>query len=300
MPRARLGVALLLPHPVAAEVDGLRRALGDGALERIAAHITLVPPVNVDLARLDEAEATLRQAGGAGAPLELTLGPPTAFWPATPVVYLAVGGDLEELRALRDRVFAPPLQRRLTYEFVPHVTLADEVAEERIGPALSALADYRRPVRIDRVDLLREEAGRRWTSIAQAALGPARVVGRGGLPVELAVIDRAADGDRWRAGSPERRAVVARRQGEVVGVAEAVVGPDGALDLVSLSVAEGERATGVGSRLLDEVLVLAAALQCGWVRVAPGHPDLAGFLGHRGFTAGPAGRPAGGLLWRRI
>jgi hypothetical protein len=47
MGRHRLGVVLLVPDPWAAEVDGLRRALGDEALDRVAPHITLVPPSNV-------------------------------------------------------------------------------------------------------------------------------------------------------------------------------------------------------------------------------------------------------------
>ena len=47
MGRVRLGVALLIPPPFDREVDGLRRALDDGSLGRIPAHLTLVPPVNV-------------------------------------------------------------------------------------------------------------------------------------------------------------------------------------------------------------------------------------------------------------
>lgn len=38
----QLGVVLLIPPPIATEVDGLRRALGDGARPRIAPHVTLV------------------------------------------------------------------------------------------------------------------------------------------------------------------------------------------------------------------------------------------------------------------
>ena len=64
-PPPPLGVALVLDAPVACEVQGLRRALGDGSLQRIAPHLTLVPPVNVRAGGLDEALAVLRTAASA-------------------------------------------------------------------------------------------------------------------------------------------------------------------------------------------------------------------------------------------
>ncbi len=57
VPKRRLGVALLIPAPLDREIDGLRRAVGDGALGRIPPHLTLVPPVNVREDRLGEALA---------------------------------------------------------------------------------------------------------------------------------------------------------------------------------------------------------------------------------------------------
>lgn len=187
--RHRLGVALLVDQPAAAEIDGLRRAVGDRALDRIPPHLTLVPPVNVRGDQLGSALARLRLAAGAAAgPLELTLGPPSTFLPANPVLFLAVGGDLPELRSLRAGVFVPPLARQLTWPWVPHVTLADDAAPARIEAALVALDRYARVVEVDRLVLLEEtrtDQGRRWVPLADAALGPPAVVGRGGLALTL-------------------------------------------------------------------------------------------------------------------
>lgn len=175
VPKSRVGVALLLPDPVAREVDGLRRALGDGALGRIPPHLTLVPPVNVREDRFADALAVLRDAAAATRPLRLALGPPATFLPVNPVVYLpvhgdhgvhGVQGDLDALHALRDRVFRDPLARPLTWPFVPHVTLADDVDPARIPPALAALADYRAECTVDRLHLLQEGVGRTWTPVA--------------------------------------------------------------------------------------------------------------------------------------
>src|SRR5687768_11841471 len=98
MPRWRLGVALLVPPPARDEVDGLRRALGDPALPRIPAHLTLVPPVNVREEAVPDALHVLRDAAAdTPASLRLTLGPPGTFLPDNPVLYLRVGGDLDAL-----------------------------------------------------------------------------------------------------------------------------------------------------------------------------------------------------------
>jgi len=80
---------------------------GDGSLQRIAPHLTLVPPVNVRAGALDEAVAVLRAAASdQGGTLELDLGPAGTFLPLNPVVFLDVNGpglaDLARLhRAVR-------------------------------------------------------------------------------------------------------------------------------------------------------------------------------------------------------
>ena len=142
MPRLRLGVALLLPEPLAAEIDGLRRACDDGAFERVPPHLTLVPPVNVRLDDVPAALRVLREAAGRVRPFTLRLGPPSTFLPETPTLHLAVGGRGDAtsvLRRLRDGVFRPPLERSLTFGFVPHVTIADDMEPERIAASIAAL-----------------------------------------------------------------------------------------------------------------------------------------------------------------
>ena len=171
MPKRRLGVALLVPSPLDAEVDGLRRALGDPSLGRIPAHLTLVPPVNVREDRMDDALAVLSDASAIVEPFVLELGPLATFAPVNPVLYLEVGGAVDAVHVLRDAVFTDPLSRSLTWPFVPHVTVADEAPADRIEAAVVALAPYRATVEIDRVHLLEEGAGRVWTPIAEEPLG---------------------------------------------------------------------------------------------------------------------------------
>jgi 2'-5' RNA ligase len=250
--RRRLGVAVVLDPPVADEVDGLRRAVGDPSLGRIPPHITLVPPVNVRGDDLATALSVLRSAAGSvGHPIHLTLGRMSTFLPVNPVLYLAVGGDVDQLARLRDAVFRPPLERKLSWPWVPHVTLADGAPEPRIGAALEALQDYTAVAAVDRLVLLEEGPGRVWTPLADVALGPAARVGTGGLVLEL-VRGRYVD-PRLEAPPPPPvllwppMVVNAHREGEPVGWARATVGRDG--PRTEIYVVESHRHQGIGGHL---------------------------------------------------
>jgi 2'-5' RNA ligase/GNAT superfamily N-acetyltransferase len=278
--RRRLGVALLPDPPVSDAVDGLRRAVGDPALGRVPPHITLVPPVNVRAEEVGAALARLRTAA-ASQPglLRLTLGPPGTFLPVNPVLYLEVGGDLDRLRALRDAVFDAPLRRPLSWPWVPHLTLADSATEERIAASLTALDRFAMVAAIDRVVLLEETRGRLWSALADAALGPATVVGRGGLALHLTrgricdpevrqMIDEgcAASGgplaESWARSRPDFFPIVlsARREGRVAGAALAWRGDDGGHAVVF--VAPGVRRQGIGGTLLAHLE--SAVATAGW------------------------------------
>jgi 2'-5' RNA ligase len=293
MARRRLGVALLLPPPVADEVNGLRRAVGDGSLERIPPHLTLVPPVNVREEQLGGALAVLRAAAAASPPsLTVALGPPRTFLPANPVLYLPVGGELEALHALRNRVFVPPLDRPLTWPFVPHVTLADEGEPETVQRAAEALDRYSAVVAFERIHLLQEvhRDGRRWEPLADVALGVPAIIGRGGLALELTrsqLVDPEAAPllvpcrhllDELGVCPPSQQLVVtARRQDEVVGLALARMTPDGGR--VAVLVAPPHRHQGIGSHLL--AAVEAGVRDAGWDCRQLGAIGPAGFYAAR-------------------
>lgn len=230
----RVGVVLLLPEPVSSEVDGLRRAFADPARGRVAPHITLVPPVNVSPDAVPTALALVRSAAGRGAPLHLLLGPVAAFPTDEHVAYLGVGGADGQLADLRRALLAGPLQREADHAFVPHVTVTSGVAPDHLTRVVASGSGYvARPLVIDRLHVLEErhtEAGRRWIPVADVALGPPVVVGRGGLPWELTsgeLIDPEAEAwlvatdtvvDERPAGT-RSLVTVARREETVVGVA---------------------------------------------------------------------------------
>ena len=242
----------------------MRRALGDGTLGRMPAHLTLVPPVNVREDRLGEALAVLRRAAAATRPFTLTLGPPATFLPDNPTLYLRVAG---EVQALRDRVFVDPLARPLTWPFVPHVTLADEAQPDRIAAALEALAEYAVDVTFDRVHLLREGPGRAWAPIADAMFAPPAVIGRGGLPVEITVTE-TVDPEAQALADGFPLVVTARTDGVVAGYAEGWCRPPAA-HLWALIVVKEHAYLGVGDHLVAAFRSAAAERGCGDVTFQP-------------------------------
>ena len=260
-------MALLLDSPLADEIDGLRRALGDPSLARIPPHVTLVPPVNTRAADLPTALRRLRAAAaGIAGPLRLTFGSVETFLPANPVLYLAVGGDLGGLRKLRDSVFEPPLERRLSWPWVPHLTLADGVPEDRIVAALAALTGYAAAADVERVVLLEEGPGRVWAPLADAALGRPVRVGTGGLALELTagrLLDpelTASSGSPVGPGTPLSFVLTAHREGHPAGTGLAWVDRSG--PHVAVWVTPEHRRQGIGSHILAHLEVTAR--RAGW------------------------------------
>jgi 2'-5' RNA ligase len=268
VPRLRLGVALLVPAPQSHAVDALRRAVGDPALGRIPAHLTLVPPVNVREERLDDALAVLRAAAASAAAFTVRLGPPATFLPANPVLYLPVTSGEPAIERLRDAVFRGPLARPLTWPFVPHVTVADEAEPSRIEAAVRALAGFHLEFEVRGVHLLQEGRDRHWQPIADADLGPPAVIGRGGLELELTRSEQPDPGAARTLGRPPF-CITARRDGRPVGMIAGHFAADVAGDVTGdvavverLVVAEAARGQGIGSHLAAAAEALAAERGC--------------------------------------
>ena len=94
---------MVLDVPAASEVDGLRRAVDDPALGRMAPHITLVPPVNVRTADLGAALARLCGLRGIESHEPPGFGAALRRWLVYGVLGLIAIGVLNVLWCLFDR-----------------------------------------------------------------------------------------------------------------------------------------------------------------------------------------------------
>jgi 8-oxo-dGTP pyrophosphatase MutT (NUDIX family)/2'-5' RNA ligase len=175
MTRPRLGVVARLPEPLAIHVQAWRRALGDPTAERIAPHLTLVPPQTVAERDLGRAAALVERAAGEAVPFLVELDGAATFLPEAPVAYLVVReggpalGDLEA--ALRES----PLDRR-THPFHPHVTLAQDLPPDRIEAAARELAGFRAAFPVRELALLREDRDKVWRPLATATVGASTAI----------------------------------------------------------------------------------------------------------------------------
>ena len=293
----RIGVALLIPSPVKEELDGLRRALGDGSLTRIDSHITLVPPVNIPEQELDDVVGSLRAAALDCTSLELLLGPVQTFAPESPVLYLDVR-DRERVVRLRDAVFVGPLQRRLTFPFYPHVTVCDDADEARIASGLIALDRYEAKCTIDSVHLLCEGEHRRWDPIAEVRFATPFLLGRGGLETVIEVgsyfvpdAQRFAN-EGWHRydvqnGVPEDvshpYAMTSRQGAVVVGVVEGTISGE-TIHLARMIVGEEIRRQGIGHNMLNRVLEYGRQHDCVRVTLRVLVDGPLGFFESHGFS----------------
>lgn len=312
--RRRLGVALLVEGAVGAEVDGLRRALGDGALGAVAPHVTLVPPVNVTRASVLTAVSVLREAASAfPGGLTLELGPVGTFHPVSPVLYLQVGGpDASRLADLRAALSRPPLTRPEGWPFVAHVTLCEEAQPDVISAAVSYLTGYRRSLHLDRVVML-EQADHRWQPLADVCFGPPRVLGRGGLEMRIwqgsvigpdladvwAEVWPGAGSAPGGAGEPalaDCMVLTGRREDETVAgaVAVAAAAPGSPVD-VAVCVAARVQRQGIGRQLL--MALEAATREAGWAQGQVRGHGPAGFYRSVGRWALPVGDEGAPVAW---
>ena len=249
MGRRRLGIALLVPSPVAEAVEGLRTVFGDPQRGRIVPHITLVPPVNVNDVDFGPAIERLRATAAARSPLVLAVGPVATFSSGRRVAYLAVGGpSLAELLGLRDAVHEPPLCRDEGRAFVPHVTVCADAEPSRVEAMIAAGTAVFEPAHFDTVHVLEnvrdDDDVYRWHVIDGAPLRLPAVIGRGGLELMIT--------------AHEHRGIlelVARRERDEVGRAVLWLpdgGPAGAgrARLVTIDVVDSARRMGIGAHLL--------------------------------------------------
>ena len=261
--RRRLLVALPVTGRVAAEIDGLRRAVGSSSLGRIEPHVTLVPPINVREDALADVFARVREQASVE-PVAVVLGPARTFAPRTPVVYLEVGGEIASIDRLRQSLSSAPLaspSSRRERPFVAHVTIASGMDKAAIPAALETFRSFRVETTLSHLTLYEQDptAPRHaWHRLADAVLGSATRIGVGGR--ELTFISStltSPDVESWAdligacSGSSDRHfAIVALESGKVVGLADGGESGD-RVEVRRFVVAPERRREGIGGQLLS-------------------------------------------------
>ncbi len=139
-----VGVALPIPAPFAAELGAFRERFGDPWAHAVVAHITLVPPHPVGSPdALRDVEEHVARCALAQRPFPIELAGSQSFRPVSPVVFVPLVVGESQVREVESRVRTGPLDRRPQFPFHPHVTVAQDVGDERLDEAARELAPYR-------------------------------------------------------------------------------------------------------------------------------------------------------------
>lgn len=175
MAEATYAVIAYLPRSLGRLVDDLRRRFNPDYAAWLA-HVTLLPPRPL-AAPPEEIVEGLRAHCAHREPFDATIGGVATFWPANAVVYLSFSTGFEQLLELHHLLNVGGLAFRELYDYVPHVTIAQELADEmavqqvlaRVSREWSEFAGDA-TFRIESLFLVEQTQANRWRNLAPIPL----------------------------------------------------------------------------------------------------------------------------------
>ncbi|PSL04701.1 2'-5' RNA ligase [Haloactinopolyspora alba] len=135
-------MAVPIPEPYGSELQDWRRAFGDPLADAIPAHITLLPPTEIDDADRSIVHTHLKEIASRFAPFRVHLRGTATFLPVSPVVFVALAQGISGCERLSQAIRTGPLDVELSFPYHPHVTVAHHVSEEAMDNAFDTLAGY--------------------------------------------------------------------------------------------------------------------------------------------------------------
>ncbi|WP_051366482.1 2'-5' RNA ligase family protein [Hamadaea tsunoensis] len=146
----RIGVAVDIPAPWGPRLTQARVAAGDPLGATVPAHLTLLGPTEVDPGDLGAIKDHLVRVSAAHRPFELLLRGTGTFRPVTEVVFVAVAAGISECELLAAAISgAPELDRPRHFPYHPHVTVAQEVAPEKLDQVFDELSTFEARFTVD-------------------------------------------------------------------------------------------------------------------------------------------------------
>jgi 2'-5' RNA ligase len=129
-----IGVSLAVPEPWGSRLQEFRVTNGDAQGATIPTHVTLVPPVEVEEARLGDVEQHLAVVAAGTSSYAVHLRGSGTFRPVSPVVFVNLVEGISQTEQLAKACRRGPLALDLDFPYHPHVTVAhldDQVLLDR-------------------------------------------------------------------------------------------------------------------------------------------------------------------------
>jgi 2'-5' RNA ligase len=165
-----IGVSLAVPEPWGSRLQEFRVANGDVQGASIPTHITLVPPVEVDPARLDEVEDHLETVAAGFPSYRVHLRGSGTFRPVSPVVFVNLVEGISLTEQLATACRSGPLTRELEFPYHPHVTVAHLPDEVMLDRAFEELGSFDCAFTVDAFHLYVHDADHGWKATRDYAL----------------------------------------------------------------------------------------------------------------------------------
>lgn len=163
-----------IPGSLGEVLNDLRRELVPASIAR--SHVTVLPPRKLFVGE-EQARIELEQ--------ELIEAPPFTveltgvdYFDATSVIYIAIGAGWQELIALHERLNHKGLHFAETYNYHPHVTLAQDFPAAELGHKLKIAHDRwdrfpePRKFEVNYLTFVQNTAANRWCDLGDIPLSP--------------------------------------------------------------------------------------------------------------------------------
>ena len=173
-------VVSYMDHSIADLVERVRQEVMPGRLVR--AHITVLPPRPLYVPTPD-AIAQCREIAGRSEAFEVRLGSVDLF-ADTQVIKLSVEQGVGELKLLHDILNTGPFEHVEDFDYVPHITLAQELTPEKVAPSLEVARRHWAElgpaprICVEWLTFVQQNSNGSWHNLAELPLGSLEPAGR--------------------------------------------------------------------------------------------------------------------------
>lgn len=171
----KYGIALFPSKKIQDEANSYRKRY-DPHYALIPPHITLKEGFEADDETIDEFVTELKHIANETDPFTITINKVSTFAPVTNTIYLKVE-PIQAITDLYDKLHQGKFPKNMEYNFVPHITLAQELAHDEYSDVFGSLQMKKNQYEdhIDRFQLLYQLDNGSWTVFESFVFGKEQV-----------------------------------------------------------------------------------------------------------------------------
>lgn len=127
-----IGIIIAMPDPWVTQLTQIRQLLGEPSALKVPPHITLIPPVAVNVAKREQILTHLQNVASTTRSFRVKVEDVETFLPRSPVAYLGLREGGPACSSLASQLRAGPLFFEPRFDYHPHVTLMQDLTEEKL------------------------------------------------------------------------------------------------------------------------------------------------------------------------